>query len=224
MGYYSEHLSGERLRRCYELASPRVKRYLDAEIRFVRDRLVSVGSLLELGCGYGRAAIPLGDVAERVVGVDTSAESLELARELADEDGRFRFLEMDATALEFAPGEFDAVVCIQNGVCAFGVDGVVLLREALRVTGPGGVVLFSTYSAAFWPHRLRWFERQADAGLMGAIDRELTRDGTIVCVDGFRAGSLGPEEFVEMGEAAGVSTRLTEVDGSSLFGEWTAPR
>ncbi len=31
-GYCSNHLSNERLRRCYELASPRVRRYLEAEI------------------------------------------------------------------------------------------------------------------------------------------------------------------------------------------------
>ena len=37
--YYSQKLSAERLRLCYEIAPPRVKRYLEAEIYFVLDRI-----------------------------------------------------------------------------------------------------------------------------------------------------------------------------------------
>ena len=32
--YYSDRLNAERLRRCYEVAPPRVQRYLEAEIGF----------------------------------------------------------------------------------------------------------------------------------------------------------------------------------------------
>jgi hypothetical protein len=43
-GYYARGLAGERLRRCYELAPDRVRRYLEAEIRFVLSRLAPAGS------------------------------------------------------------------------------------------------------------------------------------------------------------------------------------
>lgn len=81
-GYYSAKLSGERLRKCYDLASARVQQYLEAEIQFVLSRLRPGDSVLELGCGYGRVALQLGGVAARVVGIDTSSDSLDLARRL----------------------------------------------------------------------------------------------------------------------------------------------
>ncbi|MGD2109726.1 MAG: hypothetical protein PVI86_10070, partial [Phycisphaerae bacterium] len=33
--YYAERLSAERLKRCYDIAPPRIQQYLDAEIRHV---------------------------------------------------------------------------------------------------------------------------------------------------------------------------------------------
>lgn len=217
-GYYAESLSGLRLQQCYEVASRRVRQYLEAEIRHVMQRLRRTDRVLELGCGYGRVALRLAEVAGSVVGIDTAVESLALARKL-DREGRCEFLEMDAVAMGFGDSEFDAVVCVQNGICAFGVDQVALFREALRVVRQGGLVLFSTYSDSFWGDRLGWFETQASAGLVGAVDRERSRDGVIVCEGGFRAGRVTPEGFRQLCRAVGVEGELTEVDGSSLFCE-----
>jgi hypothetical protein len=53
-GYYDGNLAGARLRRCYEIASPRVKQYLEAEIHFVLQNLECTDSVLELGCAGSR--------------------------------------------------------------------------------------------------------------------------------------------------------------------------
>jgi SAM-dependent methyltransferase len=222
-GYYAERLSGERLRRCYGIAPPRVAQYLRAEIDFVRGRLADDARVLELGCGYGRVALELAVGARRVVGIDTSRESLALGRRLAGGDTRCEFLEMDAIDLAFADDAFDAVICVQNGICAFGVDRVLLVAEALRVARPGGCCLFSTYSPRFWEERLGWFEAQAAEGLLGPIDYDETGDGVIACKDGFRAGALKPEDFLAIGRAVGIEPAVTEVDSSSLFAEWRVP-
>ena len=218
-GYYVTKLSGDRLRQCYELASARVRRYLEAEIEFVLSRLRPADCVLELGCGYGRVTCRLAEVAEQVVGIDTSTESLALARRLARPDSRCRFLEMDASAPTFPDGAFDVVVCVQNGICAFAVDPERLVREALRVTRRGGRALFSTYSETFWPDRLRWFEAQAAAGLLGAIDYDQTKNGTVVCKDGFRTGTFSAEAFRVLCRKLGVKPALTTVDDSSVFCE-----
>jgi 2-polyprenyl-6-hydroxyphenyl methylase/3-demethylubiquinone-9 3-methyltransferase len=222
-GYYTEKLAGERLRRCYEIASPRVKQYLEAEIDFVLQHLSSADSVLELGCGYGRVAFRLAEKAGRVVGIDTAAESIDLARRLSGPDTRCEFLVMDALDLTFEDAEFDKVVCIQNGICAFGVDRQLMLRQALRVTKPGGRLLFSTYSEAFWDDRLEWFEAQAAEGLLGEIDCEKTGNGEIVCRDGFRSGYMTPEDFRAFGSISGPDPKVSEVDGSSVFCEIIVP-
>lgn len=221
--YYAEKLSGERLQRCYEVAPARVRQYLEAEIVHVLGRLTRTGAVLELGCGYGRIARRLAELATRVVGVDTAPESLELARRLWRSTGRCEFLLMDAIDLRFPDNSFDAVVCLQNGICAFRVDQVRLLEEALRVTREGGIVLLSSYSDKFWPHRLAWFEAQAAEGLVGRIDRSASQDGVIVCEDGFRSGRLTPDEFRSLCSTVGVNAQVCEVDGSSVFCEVTKP-
>jgi len=83
-------------------------------------------------------AFRLAEVAVRVVGIDTSPESLTLARQLAGPDSKCEFLQMDASALTFGDEVFDVVLCIQNGICAFAVDPENLVREAVRVLRPGG--------------------------------------------------------------------------------------
>jgi 2-polyprenyl-6-hydroxyphenyl methylase/3-demethylubiquinone-9 3-methyltransferase len=219
--YYAEKLSGERLQRCYEIAPERVRRYLEAEIVHVLGRLRQTGAVLEMGCGYGRIARRLAAVATRVVGVDTAPESLELARRLSTATDRCEFVLMDAIDLRFPDDSFDAVVCLQNGICAFRVDQVRLLEEAMRVTNPGGIVLFSSYSDRFWPHRLAWFEAQAAEGLVGRIDRVASQDGVIVCEDGFRSGRLTPDEFRSLCSTIGINPRICEVDESSVLCEIT---
>ena len=222
-GYYSAKLSGDRLQKCYEVAPARVRQYLEAEISFVIGRLQPGDSVLELGCGFGRVAFRLGEVAVRVVGIDTSPESLTLARQLAGPDSKCEFLQMDASVLTFGDEVFDVVVCIQNGICAFAVDPGNLVREAVRVLRPGGRALFSTYAAEFWSERLRWFELQAAAGLVGEIDYEQTKDGVVVCKDGFRAGTFSPEAFRLLSNRFPVESTITTIDESSVFCEIVVP-
>ena len=220
MSYYSERLSAERLRRCYDLAPPRVRQYFDAEIAFVASRLRAGDTVLELGCGYGRFLKELAAKARLVFGIDTSASSLHLGAELLRDVPNCRLLQMDAFALGFRDQTFDVLVCIQNGLSAFHVDPQTVVRESVRVTRPGGLVLLSTYAAKFWPHRLEWFRLQAAHGLLGEIDEDATRDGRIICKDGFEARTISPDEFLALTSGFAVQRRtITEVDESSLFCE-----
>jgi SAM-dependent methyltransferase len=218
-GYYTEKLAAGRLRACYEVAPPRVVRYLEAEIAFVLERTTRDTLALELGCGYGRVLERLVPRARAVAGIDTSLASLALARRRLGRRPSLGLLAADATCTAFHDRAFDLTLCIQNGICAFAADQLALLREAVRVTRPGGRVLFSSYAAGFWPDRLEWFEAQAAHGLIGPIDHAATGGGVITCKDGFRATTLGPDGFAALAARLGLTADIVEVDGSSLFCE-----
>lgn len=224
--YYAKRLAADRLARCYELAPPRMQRYLAQEIAHLCAAMQPGDEVLELGCGYGRVTLPLAAAGARAVGIDVAEESLALARRQAGLAGlaeRCRYLCMDATALDLPDASFDLVACVQNGIAAFRVDAAQLVREAWRVLRPGGRLLLSTYTEAIWPERLAWFEAQAQEGLIGALDRQASREGTIVCADGFKSGRASEAQLRSLAAALGVPARLEEVDGSSLWCEVRKP-
>ncbi|HUV30795.1 MAG TPA: class I SAM-dependent methyltransferase [Acidobacteriota bacterium] len=207
------------LKRCYEIAPPRVRQYLEAEVQHVLGYLREDHLVLETGCGYGRILPALASRAATVVGIDTSLSSLLLGREMLADLPDCHLACMDAARMAFRDDVFDCVVCIQNGISAFHVDRETLIRECVRVTRPGGMVLFSSYADSFWADRLAWFELQAEAGLLGEIDRERTGDGQIVCKDGFTATTVRPARFRSLAGQLGLRAQIVEVDGSSLFFE-----
>jgi SAM-dependent methyltransferase len=218
-GYYGEKLAAMKLKQVYEIAPPRIHRYLEAELNHVVEKTGPGDMILDLGCGYGRTLSPLCRAAGAVVGIDNSLPSLALARESLGSVTNCFLAAMDAALLGFKDDVFDLVCCIQNGISAFHVDRGTLVRECVRVATPGGIVLFSSYAEAFWDHRLEWFELQAEEGLLGKIDRSRTRNGMIVCEDGFTATTVGAEEFRELCADLPVEVDIVEVDGSSLFCE-----
>jgi SAM-dependent methyltransferase len=215
--YYAENLAAEKLRRCYEIATPRIRQYLRAELDFALGFIRAGDDVLDLGCGYGRTLPELAARAAAVTGIDNAAASIALARETVAGLANVSLLEMDAAALSFAPGRFDVVLCLQNGISAFHRDQRALLQEALRVCRPGGTAIFSTYSEKFWPQRLEWFRSQAAAGLLGEIDEEKTGAGVIACRDGFVAVTVSPQQFRSLAAGLPAALELTEVDASSLF-------
>ncbi len=219
--YYGVRLAAERLQACYDLAPPRVKTYLEAEVDFVLQKTSSSMVVLELGCGYGRVLHRLIPEVRVAVGVDTSLASLRMAADFLGRSGSLHLAQMDAAYLGFRDHTFDLTICIQNGISAFGVDQQQLFAEAVRVTRSGGTVLFSSYSEKFWAHRLKWFEIQAAQGLIGLIDDQATGDGVIVCKDGFRATTVDAARFRSLAGALDLAAKVYEVDGSSLFCEVT---
>ena len=151
------------------------------------------------------------------MGIDTSLESLALARRVVAPGGNCNLAVMNATALGFGDGVFDAVVCIQNGICAFHVDPVELVQEVLRVTRPGGRLLVSSYADGFWPHRLLWFERQAEDRLVG--EESTTLQPAARCARTVFNAGRWVQQFTQLCRQLGVQRVIVEVDGSSVFCE-----
>jgi 2-polyprenyl-6-hydroxyphenyl methylase/3-demethylubiquinone-9 3-methyltransferase len=216
--YYAQKLAAGRLQQVYAIASPRVRQYLEAEIDFVRQHIRPGDRVLELGCGYGRVLTGLLGGPGRMFGIDTALASLALARRLPG-GSTLTLAAMNAVQTGFKDDVFDLTVCIQNGISAFNVDPVQLMRASLRITRDGGKVLFSSYAAEFWNERLEWFRQQAREGLLGEIDEQATGNGVIVCRDGFKATTFGPEDFKSCAARLGYRPRITTVNHSSVFCE-----
>lgn len=218
-GYYANKLSGVRLRQVYEIAPPRVRRYLQAEVDEILKQIKTGDKVLELGCGYGRVMTALADRAGSVTGIDSSIENLKFAKEFLSPHKNLRLLAMNAALLGFADSTFDLTIAIQNGISAFKVPPEKLTEESLRVIKPGGRVLLSTYCEKFWEARLEWFVMQSRAGLLGEIDWKKTGEGVIACKDGFSATTFSSEQFHQLLKKFDIRYRLFEVDDSSLFCE-----
>jgi 2-polyprenyl-6-hydroxyphenyl methylase/3-demethylubiquinone-9 3-methyltransferase len=218
-GYYDKKLSAAKLKRVYEIAPPRVQQYLHAEIDHVLSLIKMSDKVLELGCGYGRVLSALAENSGRIWGIDTSMDSLKMAKESLSEYKNLHLAQMNAIRLGFKDDTFDLTICVQNGISAFKVDNRKSIEESVRVTKQGGLVLISTYLEKFWSDRIEWFEIQAKAGLLGKIDFDKSGDGEIVCDDGFRATTISPEVFKSLISDLNLNARLIEVDDSSLFCE-----
>lgn len=217
--YYSEKLSAERLKECYRIAPPRIQKYLNTEIQHVVEKLKTTDKVLELGCGYGRVMEHLCRKVKNIVGIDISQTSLDLAEKQLVKYSNYQLFLMDAVSLDFPDGNFDVVICVQNGISAFKVNKKVLIEEAVRVTRKGGLVLFSSYSNKIWDARLKWFFLQSDAGLIGEIDLKATGNGVIMTKDGFKATTIDLEEFISLTFGINCSLHTEEFDNSSIFYE-----
>jgi len=213
--YYADSLNAQKLFRVYDTNIPRVKQYLQEEIDFVKKDLTRSQSVLELAAGYGRIVRELAPYCGPIIGVDISEESVELGQEYLKDFPNAAMVAMDVHQMEFEC-RFDVILCLQNGLSAMRADEEVI-RKIMELLAPGGRAYFSSYSSKFWEWRLKWFEEQAEKGLLGEIDYDQTKNGVIVCKDGFMARTHSPEDLKEIGERIGSPYRVTEVDGSSVF-------
>ncbi len=110
-------------------------------------------TLLDVGCGAGSITVDLAErvAPGRVVGLDTSAEALLRARDLAAERAvPVEFLLGDALAVGLPDDSVDVVHAHQ--VLQHLADPVAALREMRRVCRPGGLVAArdADYAAMVW--------------------------------------------------------------------------
>jgi 2-polyprenyl-6-hydroxyphenyl methylase/3-demethylubiquinone-9 3-methyltransferase len=214
--YYYQKLNSQKLYQVYATDIPRIRQYLNEEIGFVRNQLHGKEKVLEVGSGYGRIIKVLAPCVESVVGIDISKETIDLGKEYLNGLRNVTLSVMDVHKIEFE-GIFDVVLCLQNGLSAMKGEPNGLIMKCMKALNQGGKGFFSTYCEKFWNHRLAWFEEQANKGLLGEIDKNQTKDGVIVCKDGFRAITFTEADLLRLGQMSGYAYRIQEVDESSLF-------
>jgi SAM-dependent methyltransferase len=125
--------------------------------------------ILDAGCGNGRHALPLSRAGYRVVGLDGSGVLLAAARRSARGASWPHFVHGSYATVPFAPGAFDAVLCLGTALGYLGDEGDrAALREFRRVLAPGGSLVLETL------HR-----GELGARLGEREERPLARGGTL---------------------------------------------
>jgi 2-polyprenyl-3-methyl-5-hydroxy-6-metoxy-1,4-benzoquinol methylase len=135
----------------------------------LKTRLPAAGAVLDLGCGCGvPVAQSLAAAGYHVTGVDISEVQIDRARRPVPAG---TFLRADATQVEFAPGSFDAVVCLYALIHMPLAAQPVLLRRAASWLRPAGWLLAVAGHSAWTGTEDNWLDghtpmwwSHADAG------------------------------------------------------------
>ena len=130
-------------------------------------RHFSSATLLDIGCGAGILTNALSIEGHKVVGIDRSAPSLQIAKN-SDQTKRVSYLEADATSLPFAASTFDVVTALD--VLEHVEDPSSLIREASRVLKPEGLFFFHTFNRNFLSYLViikgvEWFVKNTPASM-----------------------------------------------------------
>jgi ubiquinone/menaquinone biosynthesis C-methylase UbiE len=132
--------SFDRVAHCYDetrTIPPEVSAAVAASIAAQLPRAARPPSLLEVGIGTGRIAVPLADAGVDVVGIDIAPAML--ARLRSRRPG-LPVLRAAADRLPFAARAFDAVLFVH--VLHLLPDAVAALRAARAATRTGGVLIY----------------------------------------------------------------------------------
>ena len=215
--YYTNSLNAQRLWQVYDTAIPRVSEYLQRETAFVRDRLKKTDAVLEIAAGYGRIMKELAPFVGSITGIEISGGNVHFGGEYLKNIANTELLVMDAHNIDY-DSCFDAVLCLQNGLSAIRADvPEAFAAKVIRALKIGGKAYFSTYHPNFWEQRIAWFQEQARKGLIGELDMEKTKNGVIICKDGFRATTHSITDLEKIGRSTNCGWQIFEVDDSSIF-------
>jgi 2-polyprenyl-3-methyl-5-hydroxy-6-metoxy-1,4-benzoquinol methylase len=177
--------------------------------------LLPVDSYLDAGCGDGRylAALPdLGELPQRVVGVDIAESILGTARRATTLAGfEPELVRANLERLPFGGAEFDLVVSVQ--VLEHLLDPDAGVRELARVLRPGGLLVLST------DNRRMLITKTLNAPRW-TVTRAIGRHNSRAPFD-FPHGSFGRDELARILLSAGLEVERARTFRFSLVG---APR
>ena len=173
-------------------------------------------SMLEVGCASGFIARAVAPRVKRYVGVDLSAEALEVARRLGLGNAEFR--QSDGARLPFAEATFDTAFCydVFTNFPRFS-DGTGMIAEMVRVARPGGRVLVGSIPDA--ARQVEYERRVAQVtseleqrfGAAPARPEDPRADPRTGVTPGIVCYYFRREDFVALAARLGVQAQLADI-------------
>lgn len=144
------------------------------DLPFWMDLTEGCGPVLELGCGTGRVAIPLGEAGREVWGLDHDPDMLDIARQEVKKraqsvQDRVRFIDMDMTSFQLEH-TFDVVLCPCNTYSLFYKEQrMAILQRVVDHLHEDGAFSASVPN----PHRMAEFIAAGEDEGEGAVLEEI---------------------------------------------------
>jgi SAM-dependent methyltransferase len=166
MESWQDFFGDDYLRFCGAILTPeRTKSEVEGLLRELKE-LPAGSSILDLGCGQGRIALPLAQRGYTVTGYDASEALLRHAREQAEKEHvPVRFMLGDMRELE-CEEPYDAIINIGTafGYVPDNTDDARIMRRIARALKPGGFFIQDTENRDFKTARLqpRTWEKMGD--------------------------------------------------------------
>ena len=171
---------------------------------YVAEARKSGGTVVELGIGTGRIAIPIAETGKRVIGVDSSREMLAACRRRAEEAGVADLVDLRLGDLRHPPldEKVPLVICPFRSYLHLADDGdrAEALAAAHDTLVQGGRLIFDVFAPGdddIAATHGRWLEREPDIYERADWDTN-TRTFTL------RVRSGDGETAMELGGALGI--------------------
>lgn len=145
-------------------------------MHYIHRCLPRAGTVLEIGAGTGRYSVALAREGHRVTAVELAERNLELLRRNAEGLGNLTALQGDAVDLSrLADESFDLTLILGPMYHLYDrADQRAALREAVRVTKPGGYIL-----TAFLSVHAILFDNYLRGNLFDGLEENFTGDYTV---------------------------------------------
>ncbi|MBX0302953.1 class I SAM-dependent methyltransferase [Haloarcula salinisoli] len=200
------------VRRTYERIGThfsKTREYAWPEVESFVDEADACETALDIGCGNGRHAALLADVADRVVGLDASRSLLDAATERVG--SRVSLLLGDASRLPLADDCVDLAVYVATlHHLPSAADRRASLDELARVLGPEGRALVSVWSTA---HDRFDAPEDAETGFDTTVDWTLPGGETVPRFYHIYA----PAEFERELDDSGLETVSFEISSGNCY-------